>query len=364
MKDVMKGLLVVLMIMFGYVVLVLVLNEIHRYKPSFEEKVLLTRGKLASYVFPSINDTFSVVSWNIGYGGLGRNNTFFYDGGKQVKPTREQYEKNFSGIVKTIQLLDSVPFILLQEVDFSAKRSFYVNQQRIIMDVLPSHWATQAVNYNAYFVPVPFLQPMGKVQGGLLTLFRYYPVENMRIAFHSLEKWPKSLFFLQRCFSYHRFYLSNGKYLYIVNLHLSAFDEGSEARWLELILLRSYLLNWYGQGHYVVVGGDWNTNPPAFRSRYLSKDVYKPVGEAVTKVFFPQGWQWVYDSTYPSNRFVATPYQKGVTPTTTIDYFLVSPNVNVLDVRTLYNEFEFSDHNPVYLKFCLKPYESTYSTSF
>ena len=364
----MKGLLWVVFITASvfliYMMFVLWLNGKHRYQPAFEERELIYRGASASYTLPTLEDTFSLVSWNIGYAGLGKENTFFYDGGKQVKPTKVQYEKNLSGIVKTLQSLDSVHFLLLQEVDFDASRTLHVNQQHVMMNVLPFYWTIPAVNYDAYFVPVPFFHPMGKVKSGLLTLARFFPFENTRIAFPMLENWPKSLFMLQRCFSFHRFYVGHSKYLYVVNLHLSAFDEGATSRWTELVVLRSYILHWYNQGHYVVVGGDWNTNPPDFKASYAPEYKFKSVGKVVSVDFLPEGWQWIYDPSYPTNRFVQTPYQKGITPTTTIDYFLVSPNIKVLDMHALHEEFEFSDHNPVYLKFCLKTYESSDTASF
>jgi len=44
---------------------------------------------------------------------------------------------------------------------------------------------------------------------------------------------------------------------------------------------------------------------------------------------------------------------KGVNGTTTIDYFIVSPNIKVLQTKTIDLNFENSDHNPVFIKLCL-----------
>lgn len=343
--------LILIVLFVLYITIVLILNTRHRYEPMTEESVLLQRGNKASYIYPEINDSISVLSWNIGYAGLGKNENFFYDGGKMVIPPKSSYEKNLSGIVQQLQQLDTIPFIILQEVDFDSRRSYYINQHTIIKDILPRYWSSTAINYDAYFVPVPFFKPMGQVKSGLVNFSKFYPFEDKRISFPMLFPWPKSLFMLQRCMLVQRFFVKgSGKYLFLVNLHLSAFSEADQMRLYEMLLLRSYVLKWYLDGHYVIVGGDWNVNPPDFRPVY--KQGYQGVtsGISVHADFMPVGWKWVYDSTMPTNRAVDRSYVPGKTPVTTIDYFLVSPNVEVLEVKVLESNFEFSDHQPVYMK--------------
>jgi endonuclease/exonuclease/phosphatase family metal-dependent hydrolase len=48
------------------------------------------------------------------------------------------------------------------------------------------------------------------------------------------------------------------------------------------------------------------------------------------------------------------PYQKGKTKTTIIDFYVVSPNVEVKAVHTIATGFKFSDHQPVIMKVTLK----------
>ena len=38
-------------------------------------------------------ETFSIINWNIGYAGLGKEMDFFYDGGKGVRTTKDLSEK-------------------------------------------------------------------------------------------------------------------------------------------------------------------------------------------------------------------------------------------------------------------------------
>ena len=48
--------------------------------------------------------------------------------------------------------------------------------------------------------------------------------------------------------------------------------------------------------------------------------------------FMPVGWAWAYDDSAPTNRSNDKPFVIGENTTTCLDYYLVSPNVNILDV--------------------------------
>ncbi|MFN8134262.1 MAG: hypothetical protein U0Z17_03150 [Bacteroidales bacterium] len=63
--------------------------------------------------------------------------------------------------------------------------------------------------------------------------------------------------------------------------------------------------------------------------------------------FLPHGFTWAYDPKYPTNRNVDTPYTKGRTPTTLIDFFVLSPNITLVSTNTIQTNFEFADHQPV-----------------
>ncbi len=116
-------------------------------------------------------------------------------------------------------------------------------------------------------------------------------------------------------------------------------------------MLKKCMLNEYQKGNYVVSGGDRNLNPPDFNPGQITTgDVVKIITTVIEMDFFSEGWKWAYDSTIPTNRDVSTSYHKGKTKTTIMDYFIVSPNVNIIEVNTIQTEFKFSDHQPVYLK--------------
>jgi endonuclease/exonuclease/phosphatase family metal-dependent hydrolase len=295
-----------------------------------------------------------VLSWNIGYAGLGKEMDFFYEGGTRVRPKKEEFRRYLSGIQSFLTEQHSVDFVFLQEVDRKAKRSYSFDEVEEISKILADHCYSFGKNYECRFVPLPFDKPMGVVKSGIVTFSRYTPVKSERIGFGTTFPWPKQLFFLQRCFIVFKFNLRNGKELVMINTHNSTFDKGGELRKKELLKLKLYMLEEYKKGNYVVTGGDWNNNPVGFSEQEIkSADAVKTIVPIIPSDFLP-GWKFVFDPKFPTNRDVDGPYIKGKTKTTIIDFFILSPNVELVSVKTIETGFKFSDHQPVFVKIHLK----------
>jgi exonuclease III len=114
--------------------------------------------------------------------------------------------------------------------------------------------------------------------------------------------------------------------------------------------LKEFLLDEYEKGNYVVVGGDWNQSPPGYEPEF-TKDVFDNVDfTLIPEGYLPDSWKWVFDLKTPTNRRLMSSYTRGETPTTIIDFYLLSPNVEALSVHTIDKEFKNSDHQPVQLK--------------
>ena len=354
MKMILKLLIVCILclmtIVLIYFVGVLIYSTLTEFRPVQNENI--TTDKSGIQTIPSDGE-LSIITWNIGYGGLGKDMDFFYEGGEMTKPTISQNQKYLNGIIDFISKNDSVNFILLQEVDFDSKRSYCSDQSGTLQSVLPSHNKTWAVNYNSKFVPVPFLNPMGKVNSGLVTFSKYSVKQAQRLATPGSYSWPKKLFMLKRCFLITRYNVENDKELVLLNIHNSAFDDADEFRKEELKFLKIFILNEYENGNYVVAGGDWNQNPPGSTIKnirnYKSKEVW-PIEED----YLPDGWNWAYDPYMPTNRDVKVPFDKNTTNTTILDFFLVSPNIKIVEIKTIDMGFEFSDHQPVITILMLK----------
>jgi len=290
---------------------------------------------------------FSFLTWNIGYAGLAKEMDFFYDGGTMVRPSRAGFEHALEGIRETIANYDTIDFIFLQEVDRKAKRSYRTDILASVAEMVPKDFWAFGKNYDARYVPVPLGEPMGCVVSGLAAFSCFRPDTALVFSLQTNFAWPKSTVILKRTILAMKYTMEGGKELIVINLHNSAFDSGGEVRKRELTILQEYMLSEYRKGNWVIAGGDWNDNPRGFDPSLLNTgdQVYR-ITPPIDESFLPD-WEFIFDPWRVSNRNVDTRYIKGTTRTTTIDFFVVSPNVKALGVKTIPMGFAFSDHNPV-----------------
>jgi len=329
----------------------LLFATITEYQPRKLEDIALQGTIADNRLLPS---EFTLLSWNIGYAGLSREMNSFNDGGKMVKPTLEIYQKSLNGILNTLVKYSYVDFMFLQEVDVLSNRSYYSNQKDFITDFLPDFASAFTVNYDAKYVLMPFYNPMGRVKAGLQTLTKYKPTEIHRHAYSAHFEWPKKLLMPARCFLTTKYMLENGKQLIVVNTNHSTFDYSLMCK-NEMAELKDYVTGEYHKGNYIIAGGDWNNNPPGFKKvqSFKNNKIFYPDRE-IPADFIPTGWKWVYDSGIPTKRKVNEAYNPKTTKSTVIDFYLISPNIESLSIRTLDLNFEFSDHNPVLINIQLK----------
>jgi len=347
-RTVMRYLLLFIVIMVLTLITFLLVISITNYKP---EKVKNLNIICDTVLQNQVKDEFSFLTWNIGYAGLGENMDFFYDGGEMVMPEKTYYNTCWYGIKEFLKTSASIDFILLQEVDFKSKRSYFSEQNTQLNDLLELHCVTEVVNYNVRFVPVPLNKPLGKVFGGMMTFSLFTPSLANRVSFPEIAPWPQKLFLPDRCFIETRFRLQNGKELIVLNTHQSFYIKTDSLRNKELEVIKNKMISEYINGNYVVAGGDWNQNPPDIpASVFSSNDIFKPTHISLQKSLLPSQWKYAYDATIPTNRDVDQVYSKGITPTTIIDFFIVSPNIEVLVTKTTDMGFRYSDHQPVYMK--------------
>jgi endonuclease/exonuclease/phosphatase family metal-dependent hydrolase len=318
------------------------------YKPGPTTRVF---EKQNASVIPELK-SYRLMIWNIGYGGLGRDMDFFYDGGKQVRPAKEIVEKNILAIETFISQQNDIDFFLLQEVDKKSKRSHSFDEVLKIENLFPQFNSNFGKNYDVFFVPLPFTNPLGSVLSGLQTLTRFEPISAVRHSFPGNYAWPQGLFMLDRCFLVSRYKLETGKELLVINTHNSAYDDGT-LRTNQLAYLKNFLTREYEKGNYVIVGGDWNQCPPDFNPEFKFNLMDNKNRMDIENEYIPN-WKWAYDQKIPTNRRLVAPYDEKTTLTTVIDFFLVSPNIDIKSVHAIHLNFEHSDHNPVKLEIELK----------
>ncbi len=345
MKRVLKITLYFLVIIAMIFLVLIITATLSDYRPREKETIYQSE---APQIVPTWTELDFII-WNIGYGGLDKDMDFFYDGGNQVRTSEEKVIDNMKNIRKFLTDNDTVEFILLQEVDIDAHRSYGFNEYDSIKESLDTYWSSFAKNYDVFFVPLPFTQPMGPVQSGLLTQSKPRPESSVRMRFPGNYAWPKRLFMLDRCFLVNRYFLNNNKELLVINTHNSAYDDGS-LRKAQMEYLRNFLLQEYTRGNYIVVGGDWNQCPPGFLPNY-GEDRFDDLNYSIIRDdYLPATWQWAFPEKIPTNRRLAEPYSRGTTPATTIDFYLLSPNIKLMDVFACDFAFANSDHQPVLAK--------------
>ena len=362
MKIVLLLILVPVGLFALYVVSMLIFGTITDWQPPETELISVQNPRDA---VPT-DSIFTFVTWNVGYGGLGAQSDFFYDAGggmvtangAMVRSSADQVEEYTAGIVRELFGMRGTDFVLLQEVDRDAKRSRHTDQFTLFGEqALDEHERSHALNYNARFVPIPLLHPspLGRVRSGLATYSAYATYDATRHQFPGNFPWPTRIFMLDRCFLTHRVPLPSGKELVVVNSHNSAYDDGT-LKQQQMRHLNDFLQAEYAKGNHVVVGADWNQCPPGFAYDSFSHENADDYHQTnIPADDLPAGWTWAYDPTVPTNRKLATPHTPGETFVTLIDFFLVSPNVEVLEVEGIDLDFAMSDHQPVRLKVRLLP---------
>src|ERR1700733_4916370 len=112
---------------------------ITQFNPAPVEDVKLVQAKAGENPAVLNDSTFTFMTWNLGYGGLGKEVDFFYDGGKMVTSPKDHVVKNVEGMKKVFAENKNVDFIMLQEVDRNSKRSWKIDQVEEFAKVLLEH---------------------------------------------------------------------------------------------------------------------------------------------------------------------------------------------------------------------------------
>ena len=351
MKKLLKALLIVVLAVAAAAAGLIAWLSIAEYKPEAVEAVGLSTRKEDSPALPA-GQRLSVLSWNIGYCGLGDNADFFMDGGTSVKSSdASRVETNLEGAHRLLYGENAPDLILLQEVDVDSSRTYHIDQSLRLAGANSAH----ALNYSCPFVPYP-LPPIGQVNSGVFTTTDYAVERAERIALPCPFSWPVSAANLKRCLLVSYLPIAGSdKQLVLVNLHLEAYDDG-EGKIAQTKQLNEFIQSEYEKGNYVIAGGDFNQVFPGSLDVYPNThpELWEP--GILTDDMLPEGWSWAYDLSVPSCRLLNQPYDAADTGNTqhyVLDGFILSPNVTLEQVETLDLGFQYSDHNPVLIQVVL-----------
>ena len=346
----------ILMLFLIYFIILVTHGTMNDYQP--EEVISLV--PIQKSTIETIKDsTASLIIWNTGYSGLGAKSNFFYDGngallsgGKMVRPPEELVDSYIEGAIRFIRMHEA-DFYLFQEVDRNSKRSYCKDIFQLYLNQLPNYDAYYARNFLVKRMPIPILEPWnayGKTDSGLASFSKYHSTKSTRFQLPGEYTWPTNIFQLDRCVLVTRYKHKNGKELVVMNIHNSAFDEGGSLKTLQMDYLKDLATKEYEKGNYVILGGDWNQCPPFFKfDGFVENQNNKYHQTNIDATFYPEAWKWIYDPTVPSNRKVDDLYVAGKTFVTLIDFYLLSPNLKAVEVKTINEDFQFSDHQAVSL---------------
>lgn len=309
------------------------------------ERTVLNEGKAAGM-------ELMVCTWNLGYGGLGKESDFFMDGGSMVAPpSAETVEKNLTGIEKYMAE-NPADVWLLQEVDVGSARSEDMDQFERLRSAF-GHSGAFAYNYKCDFVPFP-LPPIGRVQSGLAVQTGLkLNGEGQRVSLYCPYSWPVRAANLKRCLLVTRIPVEDtDNELVMIDLHMEAYESG-EGRIIQTRQLVELMEAEYKKGNYVIAGGDFNQSFPGTLEAYPIKDQGSWTPGVLQEESLSSGWRYAYDGSTATCRLLDAPLSEQ-TQLYVIDGFILSPNVELREIHTVDLGFEYSDHNPVRISVTLR----------
>ena len=300
----------------------------------------------------------SALTYNIGFGAYTPDYSFFMDGGRHARAyDKETVERLTAGAISTISQYDP-ELVILQEIDVDADRSHQVNQVTSVTQALSDYASVFAFNYDSAYLLYPFHEPIGKTRSGILSLSKY-KIESATRRQLPVETGFNKFFDLDRCFTVLKMPVDNGRTLTLINIHASAYTDDESVRNAQTEMLMQAIDEAYKAGDYVICGGDFNRDLHGGKSGELfgfdnpGEPWLTPMDEAK----LPAGFRVVPSENAGTVRDTSRDYIKGETFEAIIDGFIVSDNVDCLSAQTIDTGYEYSDHNPVLLRFVLEEIE-------
>ncbi len=282
-------------------------------------------------------DSFTVVSYNLGYlSGLANNTT--------TKPKRAFFKANQAQAIAALKSVNP-DIVAFQEIDFGASRSYGVNQAEAIAQALELGAGAIAINWDKNYVPFPYWPPsahFGKILSGQAVLSRFPILKNSRTVLQKVagNNFVYNAFYLDRVLQISEIDV-NGKTLVVMNVHLEAFDERTRVEQTRFV--RS-LAEEYAQSNPVILVGDFNS---ALNRGTFTTATGENLGETQFSIkamiasesldpVVPQS-EWNSRVTFPAN-----------SPEYKLDYIFYTPStLKVTDTQVVSAAGEASDHLPL-----------------
>ena len=298
---------------------------------------------------------YSVLIWNLGFGAYSDDYSFFMDGGKYSRAfSKDDTINNIESMAESAYN-EKTDFYMFQEVDVSSTRSYYVDETSLLKNKFDDFASVFAQNYDSPYLFYPFNSPHGKSKSGLMT-FSSFKIESGVRRSLPIENSFSKLLDLDRCYSIIKIPVSDGKYLCLYNIHLSAYTTDPTTTNQQIDILITDMQYEYECGNYIICGGDFNKDLLGDSSEYFGVDG-KDFSWAQPFPFakIPNNFSLIdnAENNVPSCRNADRPYDEN-NFVLVVDGYIISENIIEIDSKILDFKFQYSDHNPVKLNFKLK----------
>ncbi len=338
-----KTLLMILGIITIIVVYLLIIIIVNRAPQSTDIIYPTIEGEASSQID---EESLDVLSWNIGYAGMGADSDFLFDNGSSIRPpSKQSVENNLQGIENFLRA-NQADVVMMQEIPFSSFTNYNIDVYPILKKEFDQYQWTYSNDLYTKGLPPFFRLKIGNSTASKTPILSAEAIALRREPGYFLYIFKKD----------YRMHITrihhSGVDWTLINIHLSAFDDDSvsirEAQLREII---EFAKSERDKGQHVIVGGDWNLE--------LIDTDFGPFSTQEEDQFwirslpsFAQttGFTWIADNKTPSVRTAEKPYVKGENYTLVIDGFFISDNIKMLEVKTHDLEFAPTDHHPVTLK--------------
>jgi endonuclease/exonuclease/phosphatase family metal-dependent hydrolase len=287
-------------------------------------------------------DTIDVLTWNLGYAGLGAGSDFIADGGTHYFPPSWQASRdNVAGIVAFLETQRDADVILLEELAARSPVNYWADLRGSVDRTLSDHERIFFADFKTRLMPFPLRMSHG--QG----IYAQRAVESVDVV--PLPAEDEGIFGVRRRYAatVARLPIEGGGEWTIASVHLAAFDDDALVRTEQMRQLLAWAEGEYRAGRHVVLGGDWNLQLAETNFAHTTEERFLFWLYPFPRDALPEGWSIAADASIPSVRTNERPYRRGENYTTVIDGFIISPNVVAESVHGFDLDFQHSDHQPV-----------------
>lgn len=212
------------------------------------------------------NDTITIMTWNIKFGG-GRIDFFFDCHGDRVLMGENEVIKNLDTLTAKIREINP-DILFIQEVDIQSKRSAYINQVEWLLNNTELNYAVYASHWKADFVPS---DGIGRMNSGNAILSKRNLSNSQLISLPTIDSQSaiEQYFYLHRNMLKVKMQISEEKNIYLLNTHTTAYAE-DDTKKKQLDIIYKELQNLSAAGESFIIAGDFNTIPPQTQEAHQS----------------------------------------------------------------------------------------------